>query len=76
MRRFGQLLMALGAAVGAGVALAVFAHLGVAGAPWLVNVAIAKLGFISAGGLMTGGAISVRLAARRELRQLGSRPVP
>ncbi|MEO6525746.1 MAG: hypothetical protein ABIP93_03910 [Gemmatimonadaceae bacterium] len=74
MRRFGQLLMALGAAVGAAAALAVFAHLGIGGVPWLVNVALAKLGFIGAVGLMTGGAISVRLAARRELRKLGSPP--
>ncbi len=68
--------MALGTAVGAAVAFAVFAHLGVAGAPWLLNVALVKLGFIGAVGLMAGGAISVRLAARRELRQLGSPPAP
>jgi len=35
--------MVLGAAVGVAVALAMFAHLGIAG-PWLVNVALAKLG--------------------------------
>jgi hypothetical protein len=76
MRRLGQLLMTLGAAVGVLVALAMVAHLGLAGAPWLVNVALAKLGLIAAGGLMAGGAVTVRLARRQEQRQLGSRPAP
>ena len=68
--------MALGAAVGVLVALAMAAHLGLADAPWLVNVALAKLGLIAAGGLMAGGAVVVRLAKRQEQRQLGSRPAP
>jgi hypothetical protein len=77
MRRFGQLLMGLGAGVGGLVALAVFAHLGLAGVPWLVNVALAKLGVLAAVGLMGGGALSVRIATRRAQRQLGaSRPAP
>ena len=76
MRRVGQLLMALGLAVGVLVALAMAAHLGVAGAPWLINVALAKLGLISAGGLMAGGAVSLRLARRDEQRQLGSQSAP
>lgn len=70
MRRFGQFLLTLGAAVGVTVAVATFFHLGVAGVPWLVNVALAKLGLIAAGGLMAGGAVSIRLAARKEQRQL------
>ena len=37
-----------------------------------VNVALAKLGLIAAGGLMAGGAVSVRLARRQEQRQLKS----
>jgi hypothetical protein len=74
MRRLGQLMIALGAAEGALVALAVMVHLGVGNAPWIVNVALAKLGFIAAGGLMTAGAVSVRLAARRERRELGGPP--
>jgi hypothetical protein len=73
MRRLGHLLMTLGATVGVAVALAMLAHLGLAGAPWLVNVALAKLGLIGAGGLMAAGAVSVRLAARREQRRLASR---
>jgi len=76
MRRVGQLLMALGAAVGVLVALVMAAHLGLAGAPWLINVALAKLGLIAAGGLMAGGAVSLRLARRHEQRQLGSQPAP
>jgi len=47
-----------------------FFHLGVAGVPWLVNVALAKLGLVGAGGLMAGGAVSIRLAGRKEQRQL------
>jgi hypothetical protein len=77
MRRFGQLLMALGATVGGLVALAIFAHLGLAGVPGLVNVALAKLGVLAALGLMGGGALGVRLATRREQRKLGaSRAAP
>ena len=74
MRRFGQLLMALGALVGTLVGLAMLAQLGLAGVPWLINVALAKLGLIGAGGLMAAGAVSVRLARRREQRQLESGP--
>lgn len=57
--------MGLGAAVGAAVACAMFLHLGVAGAPWLVNVAVAKLGIVASFGLMSGGAVSMRIARRR-----------
>ena len=59
-----------GAAVGVAVALAMLAHFGVNGAPWLVNVALAKLGLVAAGGLMAGGAASVRIAKRREQASL------
>jgi hypothetical protein len=70
MKRFGHFLMGLGAIVGAAVVLAMFAHLGPNGAPWLVNVALAKLGLVAAGGLMAGGATSVRIANRREHAKL------
>ena len=73
MRRFGQLLMGLGVGVGAVVTIAITAHLGLPGAPWLVNVALAKLGLIAAGGLMAGGAVGVRLANRRDRQQIASR---
>ena len=70
MKRFGHALMALGATVGAGVGVAMLAHVGIVGAPWLVNVALAKLGLVAAGGLMAGGAATVRLANRREQKTL------
>jgi hypothetical protein len=35
-----------------------------------------KLGLIGAGGLMAGGAVSVRFARRREQQRLGLPPVP
>lgn len=68
MKRFGQFLMGLGAAVGVAVAVAMLAHLGVNGASWLVDVALAKLGLVAAGGLMAGGAATVRIAKRRDPR--------
>jgi len=37
MRRFGQLLIELGAAVGVLDAIAMATHLGLTGVPWLVN---------------------------------------
>jgi hypothetical protein len=76
MRRFGELLMAVGLGVGIIVALLVASGFGIAGAPWLVNVGLAKLGFIAAGGLIGGGAISIRIGKRQEQRQLKSGPVP
>lgn len=73
MRRVGHFLMALGVGVGGVVALAIGAHAGLAGVPWLVNVALAKLGLLAAGGLIGGGAAGIRLANRRERRLLASR---
>lgn len=70
MKGVGRFLMGLGAAVGAAVAIALLAHVGVAGAPWLINVALAKLGLVASGGLMAGGAASVRLANKRERAKL------
>ena len=66
MKRIGTTLIGLGVAVGAVVGVAILTHTGVPGVPWLVNVALAKLGLIASGGLMTGGAVSLRLAKRRE----------
>ena len=73
MRRLGELLMLLGFGVGVITALLVAWHLGFPGAPWLVNVALAKLGFIAAVGLIGGGAISVRIGNRQEERRLQSK---
>jgi hypothetical protein len=64
--------MGLGAAVGASIGIAMLGHLGVASAPWLVNVALAKLGLVASAGLKAGGAASVRLATRRERSKLPS----
>ena len=66
MRGLGKVMIAFGAAVGGAVAVAMFAHVGIAGAPWLVNVALAKLGLVASGGLMAGGAVTVRVAKRLE----------
>jgi hypothetical protein len=48
-------------------------HVGFTGAPWLINVALAKLGLLAAGGLLTGGAVAGRIARRREQRLLEGR---
>lgn len=73
MRRFGQFLMWIGAAVGLFDALVIVIHSGAPpGAIWLVNPALAKLTMIAAGGLMAGGAVTARIAYQRELRRLES----
>lgn len=72
MRRIANVLLALGLSVGAADAVAIFFHLGIAGLPWLVNVALAKLGFVAALGLLGGGAVTGRLARREEEKRLGS----
>ena len=72
MRRIASVLMALGVAVGVIDAGAIFFHIGLAGVPWIVNVALAKLGFIAALGLLGGGAVAGRLSRRREVERLGS----
>ncbi len=58
--------MILGAGVGATVAIAMAGHYGPSGAPWIINVALAKLGLVASGGLMATGAVSVRIANRRK----------
>ena len=65
--------MLLGAGVGTLTALAIGAHYGLANVPWLVNVALAKLGLVASVGLMAGGAASIRIANRREHRLLTPR---
>lgn len=62
--------MALGAAVGAFVGIAIVLHLGAPNASWLVNVALAKLSLIAAGGLMGAGAVAVRIDNRNRAREL------
>lgn len=72
MRRISNALMALGLAVGFADAMAIFFHLGIAGVPWIVNVALAKLGVVAALGLLGGGAVIERLARREEAKRLAS----
>ena len=74
MKRLGAILVALGAMVGFAVFLAIGARIGYPGAGWLVNVALAKLTLLGAGGLMGGGAVLQRVARRSEVEQLGSGP--
>ena len=76
MRRIANALLALGVVVGAADAVAIFFHLGIAGVPWLVNVALAKLGFVAALGLLGGGAVTGRIARRDEEKKLGSGDAP
>jgi len=65
MKRFGSLLMLLGASVG------IVAAAGIGGVfhltfPWLVNVALAKITLVASGALMASGAGVRRIATRRE----------
>jgi hypothetical protein len=72
VRRIANGLMGLGLAVGVIDAGAIFFHLGLAGVPWLVNVALAKLAFIGALGLLGGGAVVGRLARRQDVDRISS----
>jgi len=58
--------MALGAALGGAVGLALLLHVSIPGVSWLVAVGIAKLTLAASGGLMAGGAFLQRLSSRRE----------
>jgi len=65
MKRFGSLLMLLGASIG------IVAAAGIGGVfhlafPWLLNLALAKLTLVASGALMASGAVVRRLATRRE----------
>lgn len=72
MRNLSRSLFGLGRLVGAMDAEAVLLHVGLAGAPWLVNVALAKLGLLASLGLLGGGAVTGRLAHRLEARRLSA----
>jgi hypothetical protein len=51
------------------VALGIVAHLGPASS-WLINVALAKLTLVAAGGLMGAGAVAIRLDSREQSKKL------
>ena len=72
MHRFGMLLRVLGAALGIAIFAAIGIHWGWSGAPWLINVALAKLGLIGAGGLMAAGSVAERVARREDARRLAA----
>jgi hypothetical protein len=77
MRRFGQLLMLLGLGVGGAVGLALLMHVSIPGVSWLVALGLAKLSLAGSAGLLAGGAVLQRVAARREERgQLSSESEP
>ena len=61
--------MMLGAALGILVALAIAVRLG-PGSSWLINVALAKLALVGAGGLMGAGAVAIRLDNRERSKNL------
>lgn len=68
MQRLGLLLLWLGALVGAIVALALgvnhFVPVGLHGASWWLALGLVKLTLLGSAGLMTAGAVMLRLAHR------------
>ena len=74
MHRMGMLLRVSGAALGIAIFTAIGIHWEWAGGPWLINVALAKLGLIGAGGLMAAGVVAERVARRDDARRV--RPPP
>jgi NhaP-type Na+/H+ or K+/H+ antiporter len=68
MRRFGQLLMLLGVAVGGAVGLALLFHFSIPGVPWLLALGLAKLTLAASAGLLGAGAFVQRLANRHDER--------
>lgn len=75
MHRLGFLFRVVGLALGMAIIAAIGVHWGWPGAPWLINVALAKLGLIGAGGLMGAGAVAERVARREDARRIGALPV-
>lgn len=69
MRLLGQILLTLGAVLGFLVGVAILTHFG-PDSSWLVNVALAKLALVGAGGLMGAGAVALRLDRRDRSKQL------
>ena len=74
MHRLSLVLRLAGAALGIAIFALIALHWGLAGAPWLINVALAKLGLIGAGSLMVGGAVAERVARREDARRVGPPP--
>jgi hypothetical protein len=73
MRLIGMYLMWVGVLFAVRVVIAVFAQFGVSGAPWTINVAFAKLGFVAAAAGLGVGASLVRVALLRAQRRSAQR---
>jgi hypothetical protein len=69
MRSIGNVLLALGVALGCAVGVGLLLGVSVPGVSWLVAVGLTKLTLIAAGGLIAGGAVLQRLASRAEDRR-------
>lgn len=74
MRRFGQILAALGLLVGGAAAIAMSFPVHLVGISWLIAVGLVKLTFAASLGLMAGGAVLLRTATRSEERSRLSAP--
>jgi hypothetical protein len=70
MRRVGLILLSAGALVGIASGVWTFVGPAAGGLSWLVGVGLIKLTFAAGLGLMAGGAVSLRIANRREARAL------
>ena len=70
VHRLSFALRVAGAAVGLVVFAAAGLHLGWPGASWLVNVGLAKLALVGAGGLFGAGVVVERVARRADARRL------
>lgn len=69
MRTVGNLLLALGALIGALVAVGMMTGVSLPGLPWLVVVGLVKLTFIASAGLIAAGAVCHRFANRADERK-------
>jgi hypothetical protein len=77
MKRFGQLLLVSGLVLGVTTGAALLFPWQLTGFAWLLGVGAVKLAFGGALGLMAGGAVCQRLAARADaLLPRGTTPVP
>jgi hypothetical protein len=68
MKRFGDVLMGIGVAIGVIVGIAFMMGVRVNGMPFLIAVGLGKLTFLTALGFLGVGAAVRRIAVRRETR--------
>jgi hypothetical protein len=69
MKRFGQFVSWLGVVLGVAVGLIMFIRAPLTGIAWVAAVGTAKFGFLSALGLIAGGAVVQRIAIRSAERE-------